>query len=68
MSKMNVGDRQGESFWTVRGVRQGCPPSLFTLLLADVEEMFEGNFLGTGVGEELRLEEGKFICWHMRMI
>lgn len=39
-SKVKVGDRQGESFWMVRGVRQGCPPSLFTLLLADVEEMF----------------------------
>lgn len=51
MSKVKVGDRQGESFWTVRGVRQSCPPSLFTLLLADVEEMFgNGGWGGVKIG------------------
>lgn len=51
MSKVKVGDRQGENFWTVRGVRQGCPPSLFTFLLADVEEMFEnGGWGGVKIG------------------
>lgn len=51
MSKVKVGDRQGESFWTVRGVRQGCPPNLFTLLLADVEEMFgNGDWGGVKIG------------------
>jgi len=48
VSKVKVGDKYGESFCTVRGVRQGCPlsPSPFTLLLADVEEMLRNGGWG----------------------
>lgn len=40
-SKIRIGREVGESFWTVRGVRQGCPlsPLLFNLMTADMEEV-----------------------------
>ena len=39
-SRVKVGGEVGESFWTARGVRQGCPlsPLLFNILIADIEE------------------------------
>lgn len=64
MSKVKVWDGQDESFWTVRGVRQGCSlnPSLFTLLLADVEEILSNeDWEGVKIGE-------RFVRWHMRTI
>lgn len=44
-----------ESFWTEKGVRQGCPlsPTLFLLLVADLEEeMKKGQVGGLQVGSE----------------
>ncbi|XP_076301876.1 uncharacterized protein LOC143219998 [Lasioglossum baleicum] len=40
-SKVRVEKKEGKSFWTVKGVRQGCPlsPILFTMLIADMEEL-----------------------------
>jgi len=39
-SRVRVGEEVGESFWTGRGLRQGCPlsPILFNILIADLEE------------------------------
>lgn len=35
--RVRAGGEVGESFWTARGVRQGCP-LLFNILIADIEE------------------------------
>lgn len=53
ISKVKVGGETGESFWTSKGLRQGCPlsPILFNLLIADVEEdLRKGNWGGVRIG------------------
>jgi len=53
-SRVRVGKRIGEEFWTARGVRQGCPlsPTLFNILIADLEEeMTKGGWGGVRLGE-----------------
>lgn len=44
--------RVGERFWTVRGVRQGCPLNLllFNLLIVDLEEKTAKGRTGSEVG------------------
>lgn len=55
-SRVRVGKEVGGTFWTARGVRQGCPlsPLLFNIMLADVEEEL-GKVKWGGV----KLGEGK---------
>lgn len=46
--RIEVGGEIGDSFWTVRGVRQRCPlsPILFNILIADIEEEMRKVNLG----------------------
>ena len=41
--RVRVEEEEGKVFWTARGVRQGCPlsPSMFTLLLVNLDEELE---------------------------
>lgn len=53
-SRVRVEGMEGESFWTTRRVRQGCPlnPILFNILLADLEkEMERVKSRGVRLGE-----------------
>jgi len=56
-SRVKVGEKIGQNFWTTREVRQGCPmsPYLFNLVLADVEEVLRR-------GGCVKLGEEKIYC------
>lgn len=43
VSRVKVGEKEGERFWTDKGPKQRCPlsPCLFTHLLADLDEVLE---------------------------
>lgn len=52
-NRVRIGEREGEIFWIVKEVRQGCPlsSSLFILLLADIDEVSEkGGWGGVKLG------------------
>jgi hypothetical protein len=54
-NKVKVGEKEGEWFETTKGVRQGCPlsPLLFTIYVADVDEMLKkAQAGGVVVGRE----------------
>lgn len=62
-SRVRVGEKVGESFWTARGVRQGCPmsPYLFNLMVVDIEEVLrKGGWGGVKLGVR------RCTVWHMR--
>lgn len=55
VNKVRVGEKETTEFWTSKGLRQGCPlsPSLFTLLIADVEDTLrKGQAGGVVVGRK----------------
>lgn len=59
-SRVRIKEEIGESFWTARGVRQGCPLSLilFNILMADIEEQIRvkwGVKLGGRKGSRTRM-------------
>lgn len=43
INRVRIEREEGKDFWTMRGVRQGCPlsPCLFTIMLADMDEKLE---------------------------
>jgi hypothetical protein len=54
-NKVKMGEKEGEWFETTKGVRQGCPlsPLLFTIYVADVDEMLrKAQAGGVVVGRE----------------
>lgn len=55
-NRVRVGNREGEIFWTARGVRQECPLSLvlFNILLADMEEELARRGVKLGEGRCIR--------------
>lgn len=53
LSTIKVNDKESASFWTTRGLRQGCPlsPLLFAIYLSDIEsELEKGQTGGVVIG------------------
>lgn len=60
-NKIRISEAVEESFWTGRGVIQGCPLSsyMFNLLTADLEEdMRKGSWEGVRLGWEKNVYAG----------